>query len=286
MKLEPGIYPGVSFADYMKWDAVNNSLLKILAKKSPLHAKAFIERPPAPSDAFIFGKAVHCLILEPDLFENYYAVAPKCDRRTKVGKELWAAFLKNANGKEAVTYDNYAKMREIQAAIKRQAMNHYVERGEAEVCYVWIDEATGLLCKARTDYLHRELYEDGWKTNKVILIDLKSTMDASPHAFFRSLDIYDYDMQAAWYTDGWEVVDGKIPQFVFFPIEKEYPFAPAAYEIPDEIIQAGRNKYRAALNCYAECVKTNIWPGYGNTIKVLDAPDWWLKQHGVHEFNL
>ena len=40
MKIEPGIYPGVSFEDYAKWEAVNNSVLQILNKKSALHAKA------------------------------------------------------------------------------------------------------------------------------------------------------------------------------------------------------------------------------------------------------
>ena len=168
-------------------------------------------------------------------------------------------------------------MKEIQAAIKSQVISRYIEQGEAEVCYVWIDEATGLTCKARTDYLHRE---------QAILIDLKTTTDASADAFVRAIANYGYDQQAAWYSDGWQAVEGTMPAFVFLPIEKEYPFAAAAYEVPDEVIEAGRNKYRAALKRFAECKKTNIWPGYGDTVEMLEMPEWWLKKSGVHQFNL
>jgi len=277
MTPEPGIYTGVPFTEYHSWEAANNSLLKIIADKSPLHARAYMDFPPEPTPAFVFGRAQHCLVLEPKKFEAEYVVAPKCDRRTKDGKALWEAFEKNANGKEIVTYQDYATMCEITKAIKGQVISRCIEGGEAEVCVVWVDKRTGMLCKARADYAHR---------GQAIIIDMKTTTDASPVAFAKAVANYRYLQQAAFYSDGWKEATEILPAFVFLPVEKEYPYAAAAYQVTDEDIEAGRNMYRKALKIYAECVKTNTWPGYGGSVEMLDMPDWWRKQHGVHQFNL
>ena len=41
---------------------------------------------------FAIGSAVHEMILEPQLFNSNYLVAPKFDKRTKEGKEAFARF--------------------------------------------------------------------------------------------------------------------------------------------------------------------------------------------------
>ena len=46
--LKPGIYPGVPFDEYLKWEAVSNTLLVKLRKQSPMPAKYFMD-PPKPS---------------------------------------------------------------------------------------------------------------------------------------------------------------------------------------------------------------------------------------------
>jgi hypothetical protein len=47
--------------------------------------------PVQPTDAMKQGSLVDCLITEPQNFDRKYVVAPKVDRRTKAGKEAWAA---------------------------------------------------------------------------------------------------------------------------------------------------------------------------------------------------
>lgn len=40
--------------------------------------------------AMILGEAVHCKLLEPDMFKDRYKVAPVCDASTVAGKTIWA----------------------------------------------------------------------------------------------------------------------------------------------------------------------------------------------------
>ena len=277
MKVEPGIYPGVPFDEYIKWDAINNSLLWIIQNQSPAHAKANMDCPPEPTPAFHFGHGLHCLALEPDKFDERYAIAPKCDRRTKDGKETWKKFTESVNGKEVFEQEDFEQMKLMADAIKKQAIHRFIQRGEAEVCIAWTDKETGLLCKARIDYLHRD---------HAILIDLKSTTNASKDAFARSVYNYGYYQQTAWYCDGWKALTDDPSAFVFLAAEKGVPYAVAAYEMAEEVIVAGRKSYRNALKTYQECLKNNYWPGYSDTVEVLTLPTWALNKVGVSKYDM
>lgn len=274
---KPGIYPGVPFDEYLEWEAVNNSLLWTIVKQSPAHAKAKIDCPPEPTPPFHFGRGLHCLALEPDKFEERYAIAPKCDRRTKVGKDIWNKFQESVNGKEVFTEEDYDQMKLMADAIKRQAIHRFIQRGEAEVCIVWIDKKTGLLCKARIDYLHRD---------HAILIDLKSTTDASKEAFSKAVYNFGYYQQCGWYVDGWKTVSGDDSAFVFLAAEKGVPYAVAAYEMAEEVVVAGRKSYRQALKIYQECLEKNYWPGYSDTVEMLSMPTWALNKVGVSKYEM
>jgi exodeoxyribonuclease VIII len=277
MKVEPGIYPGVPFDEYAKWDAVNNSLLNLIISHSPAHAKEYRDNPPPKSDAFQYGEAWHCHALEPNEFNKRYAIAPVCDKRTKDGKAIWSKFQESINGKKVIEAKDYLQMQLMTEAIKKQIIYRFIQGGEAEVCIVWIEKRTGLLCKARLDYVHR---------NQAIIIDLKSTRDASKEAFSKAIYNYGYYQQGAWYSDGWQTLIGDPPAFTFLAVEKSPPYCPAAYELGAKDIIAGRLAYRKALKIYAECMATDTWPGYPDEVRMISMPDWALNQAGVSQYNL
>ncbi len=272
---KPGIYPGVPFEEYAKWQAVNISLLITLQDQSPFHAKYYQEHPAPETPALTIGSAAHCLALEPDTFKDRYVVAPKADRRTKDGKERWAAFEVLAGGKSILTADQYDSISAITEAISHQVVHRFIRQGEAEVCLVWQDKKTGLLCKGRLDYVHRD---------KAIIIDLKTTADASPDSFQRAIWAYRYHRRAAFYVDGWKALTGDDTAFVWMPIEKNPPYAIGAYEAHENTIWAGRLDYRKALERYAECVKANTWPAYGAKVEMINLSDWQLKESGVNAY--
>ena len=90
---------------------------------SPEKFKWFLDHPEPQSPAFAFGSMVHKLLLEPETFDEEYAVAPEVDKRTKAGKEAWAAFCASAGEKAVVSIDDYGKAlcTECGKKIKEQA---------------------------------------------------------------------------------------------------------------------------------------------------------------------
>ncbi len=270
--VEPGIYTGIPMAEYQAWDAVNNSLLKVLTNKTPKHAKYYKENPPESTPALYFGNALHTYILEPEIFKERFAIKPPCDKRTKGGKVIYQEWLATVpEGQSIIDESDYREIVVMAAALKAKRVHHYIEGGEAEVCVVWIDKPTGLLCKCRIDYVHRD---------RAFLIDLKSTVDASWDAFSMAIWRYQYHQQAGMYFEGWRAATGDSGAFIFVPMEKDEPFESAAYEAGDDIIEAGRIAFRHAITKYKQCLELDEWPGYKD-IEMIHLPPWAAKKAGV-----
>jgi len=139
------------------------------------------------------------------------------------------------------------------------------EKGEAEQSIYWIDEETGVLCKTRPDFLNYEI-------NAVF--DLKTTEDASPAGFPRSMAEYGYYMQAAMMIDGIKAVLGIDVTVCNFVVEKSAPHCVQPYEISSDDIAQGRYEYKEALRVYKACLEANEWPMYSKEILEIELPYW------------
>lgn len=218
-----------------------------------------------------FGTAVHTAVLEPETLTDRYVVVPDgVDRRTKLGKEIWEGLQAEAEAKGAalISNDDFQKVLRIQSSSRTHPMSQrLLSEGEAEVSVFWEDEETGVLCKCRPDWL--------MGGENPAILDLKTTVDASPNGFMKSAYSYRYHVQAAWYLDGIQAAMGVKPDvFMFLAVEKEYPFASAFYYADDAMIEAGRAEYRKLLRLYAECDRTDQWPGYELKLQPLSLPRW------------
>ena len=131
---------------------------------------------------------------------------------------------------------------------------------------MWTDEATGLECKCRPD----------WLTNdRSLIVDLKTTEDASPAGFRKSIGNWRYHVQASWYLDGIERATGTRPdQFIFICVEKKPPYAVAVYAADAEMIAAGAKQARLDLDTLAVCKAADAWPGYSDQIEMISLPPW------------
>lgn len=145
---------------------------------------------------------------------------------------------------------------------------------------------------------------------KDIIGDLKTTEDASPEGFAKSIANWRYDVQHAYYMDGTRLAleQGKCnpPQegkaelsvywtdpvtgvlcrcrpdfwrgypkhFAFIAVEKKPPYAVGVYVLDSEGVEIGRAQYQHDLRIYAECVRTGEWPGYGDKIQTISLPAW------------
>lgn len=263
---EPGVHRGLGFSEYLAIDAINHSTLRLFSK-SAAHARQEMLHPKEPTDAQDFGTMVHSAILEPDLFRETHVVAPKVDRRTREGKATWAAFEAENKGCTIVKAEDYEKITGILESVWQHplALRLLTPKGLSEVVVVWKDNAG--LCKARIDKLTTY---DGY----TVILDIKTTVDASQWAFSRAVAKYGYHGQAAFYLDGCNAVAHATRRFITLAIEKEPPFACALYEYGATTIEQGRHNYQKYMRELNEALTTGVWPGYPTPIQPLEVPEW------------
>ncbi len=222
--------------------------------------------------ALLFGSAVHKLILEPESFCDEYAVFPDCDKRTKDGKAMYHNFLDRLNGRTEIPESDHTIMLAMRDAVmKNPKARSLLTGGVTETSYYWHDLRTGTLCKCRPD-----------KVNKGYLVDLKTTSDASPEGFSRSLMAYRYHVQAAWYLRGYEAATGVRPEgFVFIAVEKKPPFSVALYLCGDVTVEIGAREADEDLDVLVQCSESGNWYGYGgekDLILPVELPEWILRK--------
>ena len=249
-----------SNADYHADPAVSASHLHAVAA-SPYHYwSRFLapDRPPSVQTAAMkLGSLTHCAVLEPDQLASRYGIAP--DRRTNAGKAAVAAM--EAAGIEAVTAPEMEQAMAMAASVRsHQAAAALLRDGKAEQSFWFDDIATGLRCKCRPD----------WYTGSTI-VDLKTTVDASPKGFAKSVAQWRYHVQQSHYLAGTFA-----ERFVFIAVEKFYPYAVGVYELDADAVQLGDYERRNNLQTIADCRAISEWPGYGNTIQPLSLPKWAL----------
>jgi len=260
-------HPDLSNEDYHHLKAVSPSQIKAL-KRSPLHYfDQFLaedrEKKP-PSEAKLRGTALHTAVLEPELWDSTIAVPPHSfDRRTKVGKELAAEFERESAGKIVLAPDDADQVRRMADAVRKHPAARFLLDlpGRREASYTWTDPETGLECKTRPDW-HSE--------DRRIVVDVKTSADASRAEFARSIANYEYHIQAAWNLDA---QGGEL--FLSVVVENTRPYGVAVYPASEAMLAAGRRRRDAAMQQLAECWQTNSWPGYGDQIQEpIDLPVW------------
>lgn len=239
---QPGIYEGITFTDYHTGPGLSRSDLTRLLKTSAHWKWGKVKETPAMR----FGRAAHCCVLEPELWESRYRIPVKGA---------------HDDGRIALSPDEWAKCLAIREAVwNHRTCQDLFWEGHAERTAYWIDPGTFLLCKIRPD----------WSWGKV-LVDLKTAVDASPTGFVWAVRRYLYHLQAAFYVDGWEAAGGEpIEEFIFIAVEKTPPFAVGLYRLPESALMRGRELYRQGLDIFNRCLTRQSWPSYSQEIVTLD----------------
>ena len=111
-----------------------------------------------------------------------------------------------------------------------------------------------------------------------IIVDLKTTADASVSAFSKSCANFGYHIQAAFYVKVIELVTGVEPKgFAFVAVEKEPPYAVQVFKASDAMIRYGMEKVNELLNdlrLLHEIPGEGPWPSYSAKAVELDLPVW------------
>jgi len=245
--------------EYNEIKAVRNSELGNI-EKSWMHYKMGTTR----TDAMIFGSAFHQYILEEPTFWENFVVAPDYDGRTIEGKKIKAELeIAAADGKDIIRYADFDTIKGMKAAILEHPMaKNILHRSENEGAYT--ANLEGVKCKSKLDL-----------ENKGHFFDIKTTDDASPEGFKKSIGKYNYHRQAAFYGD--IAASNGVPflSFNFVAIEKKPPYLIGVYTLCDASIDIGRKSYKRILKKFKlHTDNPGTYEGYSATFQSISAPDW------------
>lgn len=253
--------------------AVSSSMLKTLVTQTPAHYWAkYLDPdrdPPAQKEEWSLGSLFHSLVLEPDRdpARDFILYEP-VDRRTKVGKAKWAELMEEVEGssKQLLSTEGWETAHSMAlAARKTPLIDRMFSGGKAEVTIIWRDPGTGLILKARPDYI----------MPMKAIADLKSCISAAPEDVAKAIYNWRYDIQNVHYIEGYEAAIGEPPQgFAFAFMEKSKPYAAAPYVLDGETLQLAKRAWLKALELLLRCMEQSQWPGYPEEITVVGAPEW------------
>ncbi len=224
---------------------------------SPAFYQLKLQRPMIDNDALRLGRMLHTQLLEPHLINDEFAIWR--DGRRQGGD--WDLFcLKNA-GKTLLTEAQLQCAEDMATALRE--LNDFpfeawldgvagIKPAIKERSLFWIDEDTGLQCKARPDTMTLG--------QSALAGDVKSARSADPDEFIRDLFKFRYDLQAAHYLAGIGAVYGVDANFAFFAVEKEAPHVARSFLMTREALALGEKNRRYCLRLIRKCLDSNNWP--------------------------
>jgi len=269
-------------ADPVQGGSLSSSIASILLEQSPLHAwhaspalnpawhrKEFDS---ATRKRMDFGSAVHCLVLEPHNTAAKVVMCPFSDWRKDAAKEMRAAA--HDAGMIPLLQEDYDEAERMARAIWKQLERSEVGEalaagGKAEQVAIWQesderDEARLVSCRSRMDWLSDDCS---------FILDLKTTSgSAEPDAWARGALPQGADIQAAMYQRGISQLFQKSPVFVFAVFETDPPYAGSLVSLDPTYMALADEKFCEALDIWARCMATGVWPGYPSRIAYAAPP--------------
>ena len=269
--LPTGIFDGMTNEQYHASSAISKSGLWEIYTRTPAHYR-FSER--EATTAFDFGTACHTAILEPNTFEARTLRGP-ADRRGSKWTDAQAEATNS--GRLLLTASDYDDVLEVRDVIHADAwLNQIITGGSpvVEQSAFWRQPVGDELvyCRARPDLI---------RTDLGLMLDLKTTADASARGFAKSVSDYGYHAQEAFYTRGWQAAGGcEITGTVFLAVEKKKPFAYQMFELQPSAVAEGWAAMERALESYASCQRSGEWQGYTQPLAVTELvlPRWAYKE--------
>lgn len=241
--------------EYHAHPAFSSTHLKKIQCSTPFHYKYWVDNPQEQTPSLLFGSAAHKAVLEPETFSEEFAVAPNVDRRTKEGKEIYAAFVEESQGKDVISASDFETIEDMKDAIDNYPLARQLLTGECEKSFFWIDTDTGEECKVRPDCITE--FE-----GKKYIVDYKTTDSCADGHFERTCRKYGYKLQAGMYVEGLFNTKYEDCGFAFVAQEKSAPYAVRVFICDPEFIKEGQEQFHQMLSILHECINTGNWYGY------------------------
>jgi hypothetical protein len=262
---------------YHAGEGISSSTIAGWGDTCPAYWRQDRETRREPSPEMIWGDLVHSLALEPERWQERYAVEPTevlgepVNRRKPAHREAlaeWRAGL--APGVREVTAEDLVDARRVARALRSDGFFQDLLTPDSliEASFYWEDTRTGLLCKCRPDWF-----------NGLAICDLKTTRDSGAAAFARQAGNLHYHTKAAWYLHGVEQVTGERPDgFVWVAINRQRGI-PEYYQLDEQRLELGMLTWRKNLDELAACMERDEWPSYSSgSLMTLPLEPWRVRE--------
>ena len=218
-----------------------------------------------PTKAMELGTVVHGMILGTGQPVDVHDFK---DWTTKAAKEAKAKSLEA--GHVPMLTEKYAEAEAIaQAVTDHPTAGALFAEGDSEMSGFWQDEEFGVWRRCRWDHV----------TPYGEVADLKTCASAAPDDVAKSMHEFGYYMQNPWYRDGYAALFGEEPRdFLNVFVSTEPPYLITIARLPDEHVDLGRQRCRAALEKYRDCTAAGVWPAWSDDITDIPLPYWAAKR--------
>lgn len=242
--------------EYHAGPGISSSKLKLLDESERHLEMAHLFH--QETDSMDFGTLVHALVLEPEK-ESDYAVMPKFDGRTTVGKSEKLDWLEDNDGKTIIDQTDFDRARRMADNVLAIA-GGLITLGVKEQSYFVEDD--GLLLKCRTD---------NYIESHGIVVDLKTIASRkvgglTEYEMMHQVKHLRYDRSAAFYMKVLNLLDKPAEQFVFVFVDSTAPHMVKIRELEQSIINKATQEIDAMLDKYREYLLTKK----SNVIKTLE----------------
>lgn len=267
-------------AEYFSVPAISASQIKQFDKgaywfwkTSPFNPD---REPEKDIDALVFGKLCHCLLLEPEKFDEEYMVYDFGKLRSN--KKYNEAKLENPN-KIIINQDELDHAKKMMAAIREHKLASLILDGAtAEMPFMWVDKETGLPCKCKMDAIKRT-------KGGIIIIDYKTSSDVE--GVINWPQKLQYPLQADHYCRAVKEKYGEDPiEFIFIiqsnKVGEEDIIAVCNVEfdtqsVAHDIVDFHMREIKEKLDAWNETHDKNIWAAYPNRVEMRYS-NWFMER--------
>jgi hypothetical protein len=263
---EPGIYDMTNDEYHSHKYALSSSGARTLIESCPAIFRYEQDHPQEPKKVWDIGNAAHKLVL---------GEGPKL---RKIEHETWntnvakAAVLKAREaGEIPLKPAEYQTVHDMADALRRHPIASLLfdpEHGTPERSLFWRDEKTGVMRRARLDWLPSP------RTGRLIIPDYKTCRSAHPEKLQRAIDEFGYHQQDDTYRSACHAlgIADADAAFVFVCQEKTAPYVITVIEVNATARRIGAARNRRALETFARCTATGYWPGYSDDVVPTALP--------------
>jgi hypothetical protein len=267
--LEPGVYSLTDeeyFAPALANATLSSSGAKLLlAPGGPARFRHQLDtRAVTVKREFDVGHAVHTLVLGSGPEPVPYVGTGTDPEAWRSNADKAAVAEIRAAGKVPLKLSDFETVTAMAVAVRKHPLaGKLFVNGRPEQTLIWRDEATGVMCRMKTDWLRATGF-----------VDLKTTDNAGPDSLSKSVYNFGYYIQDAFYRRGFRALHpGVDPWCAFVAVEKQPPHLVHVHQLKERALAYGDRKVSEALERYRDCTASGVWPGYPeDEITEIDLP--------------